>query len=97
MRVFWLSLILIIILIVAGIFYLNMLEGKLSQIVLKIEGMFEKIHAKDWEGIKVEIEEVKKGWEDMSGFWSAFINHNKLDNIRVSMLRAEEDVYKRQI
>ena len=50
--------------------------------------MFEKIHAKDWEGIKVEIEEVKGLGRHVRIL--ECINHNKLDNIRVSMLRAEE-------
>mgnify|MGYP000904622942 CR=1 FL=1 len=89
MRIFWISLIIIIILIASSIFYSNLLEQKFNKIVLKIEDIMEKIYVEDWETAMIDIKDIRKDWEGMSDFWSVFIEHKELDNIQVSILKAE--------
>lgn len=90
MRVFWITLIIIFIFIIFSINYTNVLEKSSRNIVSIIEEIEKKIDESEWEGARKDLDKLRNKWEGMVNTWSAFIEHEELDNIQVSMLKTDK-------
>lgn len=87
---FWISLIIIFVFIIFSIYFNYNIEKTSDNIVIGIEDIEMKIDENDWEGIQKDVDILRKKWGELANIWSVFVEHDELDNIQVSLLKANE-------
>lgn len=90
MRIFWISLTIIVVFIIVSIYFIYDIEKTSDNIVINIEDIEKKMDENNWEEIQKDIDMLRKDWEGLAKLWSIFVEHDELDNIQVSLLRTDK-------
>ncbi len=90
MRIFWVSIMVLFILIISAI-YLNQFLLKSTQGIMDvIELMEAKVKQKDWTGLKEEFIFLQREWKSILRLWKLFIEHEEIDKIQLRVVELKE-------
>ena len=66
----------------------------LAQSISTVEKL---VAEKNWSKAGEEIRKVKTQWEEMKKLWSVFLDHQKIDDIDLSIMRIEQYINAQEI
>lgn len=72
-----------------GNYYINTSTEKLVQVVVKAK---ERMDNQDWNQANLQLQELKKDWENIKDVWSVLVTHQEIDTIDIAIMRLTEYV-----
>ena len=81
----------IILLLGVGTFwYSDYIHKSADSIVEKLNHVEGLIQVEKWEEAEVELSKMEKEWKETKKMWSILLHHQEIDNIDISLKRAEK-------
>lgn len=90
MKIFWVSLFIILLFFVSAVYFNYTLKVSSQEIMNIFEDIEKNIGEKNWELAQRNFTTLQNKWEDISNPWKAFIEHQELDNIQLSLIKMGE-------
>ena len=90
------SIALLIILVLSSLFFNKILNNTSNNIVTQLEQLEESIKQDNWNKAQIQMTAIQKSWEDAERWMATLIDHHEIDNIKMTLSRANQFVrYKK--
>jgi|GEM_PF-338421 len=86
-----------LILLAGGYWQYNYIGNSSVALAQSISTVEKLVAEKNWSKAGEEIRKVKTQWEEMKKLWSVFLDHQKIDDIDLSIMRIEQYINAQEI
>lgn len=92
------SLITILLLVMAAGFWTNhSLEETAQYLGQQIEGISQEVKQGEWDAAQRQSQELEKAWKEKAWWWPIILDHQEIDNIEFSLVKAREYIASRNL
>lgn len=82
----------VIIVLVAGLGSMFFLNNSASDLADKLQITLDAVNQEDWQEAKTTLQDCLNSWQDLQPRWNALINHKEVDDIQMTLVRAQQYV-----
>ncbi len=97
MRIFYVSLALLLVIITGLFWYSHFLDSRSGQMLSLLDTLSRAAEEEDWPGTEKAMEEVSRAWENLSPRLALFTDHALLDDIMLTAAAADGYVRYREV
>lgn len=90
MRVFIFVLVVVLIFIVTWYFVNESIDKHSTAFVKQLDHISKTIQEQNWSDVSIEFERIKNNWDKFRKLLTVLFDHHEIDNIDLSMARAEQ-------
>ncbi|MTI47361.1 MAG: DUF4363 family protein [Firmicutes bacterium] len=92
MRALIISIILILLIGIGWLFVLDSVTESTDFFIDSLEKLSEDINNNNWESANNQFQKIEKKWNEIRDNWSVLLDHHEIDNIDLSMSKANQYV-----
>ncbi|NLY44162.1 MAG: DUF4363 family protein [Clostridiaceae bacterium] len=96
MRAFKISIVLLIIIIISAIVYIKSLEKVSDEFIQQITQLEDMVKSERWDEAKKQLEDIEDLWIKKEKWMATLIDHEEIDNIKMTLAKLGEYVYFRE-
>jgi len=93
---FKLAIALLIIIFVFSYIYLRVLDNTTDTFVAEIEKLEKSVKQNKWEEAEKQLNEIQKKWSKTERWMTTLIDHQEIDNIKLTLARLSQYIHGRE-
>ena len=90
MKVLYIVILLILIIIIGWFFTYNAINNEASQLMDLSDEIIKSIEDGQWDKAKNQFEDIDSRWKQVRKFWTILLDHHEIDNIDLSIAKANK-------
>ena len=93
MRTFYVVLILLVVFLVGWFFMYDSIDKHTSIFIKSLDHISETIKDENWDLVSLEYTKIRNNWTKIRKLLTVLLDHHEIDNIDLSMARADQYIY----